>query len=192
MHQKRATGIIIIIIVIFICSNIQFLQKYFYFRYDGIYKVVKYYPDTGKSGFRVWRYLLRRDDLAAAPWTEEGKARIEALGLKPMYPDGYLEAMAKNKINKTRTNKKRNILMEEENSTSSKKEPPKKKRKLESYELESEIVKHIEKDQANTKLWDECRKALSDGKAAFLQQVSERYVTHQIFSKYICYIFKFL
>ncbi|XP_060827940.1 E3 ubiquitin-protein ligase UHRF1-like [Bombus pascuorum] len=145
-------------------------------RYDGIYKVVKYYPDTGKSGFRVWRYLLRRDDPAAAPWTKEGKARIEALGLKPMYPDGYLEAMAKNKINKTnKTNKKRNILMEEENSTSSKREPPKKKKKLESYELESEVVKHIEEDQANIKLWDECRKALPDGKTAFLQQVSERF-----------------
>lgn len=37
-------------------------------RYDGIYKVVKYYPETGKSGFRVWKYLLRRDDPSPAPW----------------------------------------------------------------------------------------------------------------------------
>lgn len=140
-------------------------------RYDGIYKVVKYYPDTGKSGFRVWRYLLRRDDPASAPWTKEGKARIAALGLKPMYPDGYLEAMAKNK-----TNKKRNTLAEEENSTTSKKEgPPKKKQKREAYKLEDDVVKFIEEDQENVKLWDECRTTLSDGKAAFLQRVSERF-----------------
>ena len=32
-------------------------------RYDGIYKVVRYWPEVGQAGFRVWRYLLRRDDL---------------------------------------------------------------------------------------------------------------------------------
>ena len=26
------------------------------------FKVVKYWPEKGKSGFIVWRYLLRRDD----------------------------------------------------------------------------------------------------------------------------------
>lgn len=153
------------------------LNVTFRFRYDGIYKVVKYYPDTGKSGFRVWRYLLRRDDPASAPWTKEGKARIAALGLKPMYPDGYLEAMAKNK-----TNKKRNTLAEEENSTTSKKEgPPKKKQKREAYKLEDDVVKFIEEDQENVKLWDECRTTLSDGKAAFLQRVSERYCISFLF-----------
>ncbi|XP_043250164.1 E3 ubiquitin-protein ligase UHRF1-like isoform X2 [Colletes gigas] len=139
-------------------------------RYDGIYKVVKYYPDTGKSGFRVWRYLLRRDDPAPAPWTKEGKARIIELGFKPMYPDGYLEAMAKNK-----TNKKRNELTEENSVASIKSEPPKKKRKREIYKLESKIEKCIDEDEGNAKLWDECRTALSNGKAGFLQHVSERF-----------------
>ncbi|CAK9801260.1 E3 ubiquitin-protein ligase UHRF1 [Anthophora plagiata] len=141
-------------------------------RYDGIYKVVKYYPDTGKSGFRVWRYLFRRDDPAPAPWTEEGKARIAALGLKPMYPDGYLEAMAKN----NKTNKKRNEFAEEETSTTTdNKEPPKKRQKREGYKLEVDVVKYIDEDGANRKLWDECRKSSSNGKTAFLQEVSERF-----------------
>ncbi|CAK9833449.1 E3 ubiquitin-protein ligase UHRF1 [Anthophora retusa] len=141
-------------------------------RYDGIYKVVKYYPDTGKSGFRVWRYLFRRDDPAPAPWTEEGKARIVALGLKPMYPDGYLEAMAKN----NKTNKKRNEFAEEETSTTTdNKEPPKKRQKREGYELEVDVAKYIEEDGANRKLWDECRKSSLNGKTAFLQEVSERF-----------------
>uniref|UniRef100_A0A8C8MMI1 E3 ubiquitin-protein ligase UHRF n=1 Tax=Oncorhynchus tshawytscha TaxID=74940 RepID=A0A8C8MMI1_ONCTS len=50
-------------------------------RYDGIYKVVKYWPEKGKSGFLVWRYLLKRNDDEPAPWTRDGKERIKKLGL---------------------------------------------------------------------------------------------------------------
>jgi E3 ubiquitin-protein ligase UHRF1 len=56
--------------------------SYLYYRYDGIYKVVKYYPEKGKSGFVVWRYVLKRDDPAPAPWTPEGKKFIEEHGLE--------------------------------------------------------------------------------------------------------------
>jgi len=51
-------------------------------RYDGIYKVVKYYPETGLSGFTVWRFVLRRDDPTPAPWTVQGKKLIARLGLE--------------------------------------------------------------------------------------------------------------
>ncbi|XP_024918044.1 E3 ubiquitin-protein ligase UHRF2 [Cynoglossus semilaevis] len=63
-------------------------------RYDGIYKVVKYWPEIGKCGYLVWRYLLRRDDLEPAPWTPEGQERIKKLGLAVQYPPGYQTAMA--------------------------------------------------------------------------------------------------
>ncbi|XP_072227577.1 E3 ubiquitin-protein ligase UHRF2-like [Leuresthes tenuis] len=63
-------------------------------RYDGIYKVVKYWPEIGKCGYLVWRYLLRRDDLEPAPWTPEGLERIKKLGIAVQYPPGYLAAMA--------------------------------------------------------------------------------------------------
>uniref|UniRef100_A0A8C5DQ69 E3 ubiquitin-protein ligase UHRF n=1 Tax=Gouania willdenowi TaxID=441366 RepID=A0A8C5DQ69_GOUWI len=63
-------------------------------RYDGIYKVVKYWPEIGKCGYLVWRYLLRRDDLEPAPWTPEGLERIQKLGLRVQYPPGYQAAMA--------------------------------------------------------------------------------------------------
>ncbi|XP_062867783.1 E3 ubiquitin-protein ligase UHRF2-like isoform X2 [Trichomycterus rosablanca] len=56
--------------------------------------VVKYWPEIGKCGFLVWRYLLRRDDMEPAPWTPEGIERSKKLGLKIQYPPGYLEAMA--------------------------------------------------------------------------------------------------
>ncbi|KAI7869587.1 PUA-like domain-containing protein [Spinellus fusiger] len=51
-------------------------------RYDGLYKIVKYWPDTGKSGHRVWRFLFRRDDPEPAPWTNAGKKIIEKHGLR--------------------------------------------------------------------------------------------------------------
>jgi len=43
--------------------------------------VVKYWPEIGKCGYLVWRYLLRRDDLEPAPWTPEGLERIKKLGI---------------------------------------------------------------------------------------------------------------
>ena len=62
------------------------------FRYDGIYKVVKYWPQKGQSGFLVWRYLLRRDDPVPAPWTKEGKKRIEEGGWGEIQkPENYEE-----------------------------------------------------------------------------------------------------
>jgi E3 ubiquitin-protein ligase UHRF1 len=58
-------------------------------RYDGIYKIVRYFPDTSKSGFRVFRYEFRRDDPVPAPWTKQGKARIKELGIQMIYPETY-------------------------------------------------------------------------------------------------------
>ncbi|KAF9388785.1 E3 ubiquitin-protein ligase uhrf1 [Podila verticillata] len=50
-------------------------------RYDGIYKVVKYWLGEGEAGLPVWRYYMRRDDPAPAPWTPEGKEMIKKLRL---------------------------------------------------------------------------------------------------------------
>ncbi|XP_075990910.1 E3 ubiquitin-protein ligase UHRF1-like [Anticarsia gemmatalis] len=99
-------------------------------RYDGIYKVVKYYPEKGLSGYRVWKYLLRRDDPSPAPW-EPGAKEYPII-----YPDGYLEAEAEKKAlkekNKTKGSKKaKKRALRESNQTSSEGEtsPPVKKRK---------------------------------------------------------------
>jgi hypothetical protein len=35
--------------------------------------VVKYWPEKGRSGHLVWRYLLRRDDPNPAPWEPGAK-----------------------------------------------------------------------------------------------------------------------
>lgn len=50
---------------------------------------MKYWPEKGKSGFLVWRYLLRRDDDEPGPWTKEGKDRIKRLGLTMQVRPGW-------------------------------------------------------------------------------------------------------
>ncbi|KAL4717783.1 hypothetical protein ACJJTC_000932 [Scirpophaga incertulas] len=103
-------------------------------RYDGIYKVVKYYPEKGLSGFRVWKYLLRRDDPSPAPWEEGAK------NYPIVYPDGYLEAEAEKKALKEKSAKnskpgkgtKKRALQDHNQSTESdtQESPPVKKRKI--------------------------------------------------------------
>lgn len=51
-------------------------------RYDGLYKVKRYWKEKGLSGFLIWRYLLERDDPRPAPWTDVGQKRIKNLGYK--------------------------------------------------------------------------------------------------------------
>ncbi|TRZ03334.1 hypothetical protein DNTS_027491 [Danionella cerebrum] len=149
-------------------------------RYDGIYKVVKYWPEKGKSGFLVWRYLLKRNDDESAPWTRDGKERIKKLGLTMQYPEGYLEAVAakeKEKENKledeeetpTKGKRKRKSQSAEEKSPS--KATPK-KLKVEAYKLSKEQKALIKEDELNKKLWDEAMESLSLG-PRFINKVEE-------------------
>uniref|UniRef100_A0A8C1SMP0 RING-type E3 ubiquitin transferase n=1 Tax=Cyprinus carpio TaxID=7962 RepID=A0A8C1SMP0_CYPCA len=142
-------------------------------RYDGIYKVVKYWPEKGKSGFLVWRYLLKRNDDEPAPWTRDGKERIKKLGLSMQYPEGYLEAVAakeKEKENKneedvdetpTKGKRKRKSQTVDEKSSPAKSTP--KKMKVEAYKLSKEQKALIKDDELNKKLWDEAMASLNLG-----------------------------
>uniref|UniRef100_A0A8B9K700 E3 ubiquitin-protein ligase UHRF n=1 Tax=Astyanax mexicanus TaxID=7994 RepID=A0A8B9K700_ASTMX len=124
-------------------------------RYDGIYKVVKYWPEIGKCGFLVWRYLLRRDDVEPAPWTPEGIERSKKLGLRVQYPPGYLEAMA---------NKSKKEELEEPKS--------KRLKEGEAFELSEQQRSLIQQDQANKKVWDEALGFLVEG-PNFLRKVEQ-------------------
>lgn len=163
-------------------------------RYDGIYKVVRYWPEKGKSGFLVWRYLLRRDDEEPGPWTKKGKNRIKQLGLTMQYPEGYLEALAKKE--KEKENRKRPTEEVEEKDEEEEEEedfasPRKSKRrsksegtcsprvtpkktKVEPYSLTAQQKGLIKQDQSNAKLWTEILKSLKDG-PKFLNKVEETF-----------------
>ncbi|XP_043917019.1 E3 ubiquitin-protein ligase UHRF2 [Protopterus annectens] len=162
-------------------------------RYDGIYKVVKYWPEIGKCGFLVWRYLLRRDDTEPAPWTPEGIERSKKLGLTVQYPEGYLEAMA----NKEKKDKiKRPVKPEQDNhSNGSQKRSredeneemvsPCKMENLEEYDEDDEKGEPfqltpqqqwlIREDCLNKRLWDEALSSLNEG-PNFLRRVEQTFM----------------
>ena len=137
----------------------------------GIYKVVKYWPAKGQSGFIVWRYLLRRDDPSPAPWTDEGIKRIEDEGFTLNYPEGYLEAQAeKEKDKKGKTpakGKKRkkgesvedeeddDFLNDDEEDESA--SPAVKKTKTLVYKISKEWDDLMEQDKANANLWEQVK-----------------------------------
>uniref|UniRef100_A0A7N8WQR5 E3 ubiquitin-protein ligase UHRF n=1 Tax=Mastacembelus armatus TaxID=205130 RepID=A0A7N8WQR5_9TELE len=141
-------------------------------RYDGIYKVVKYWPEIGKCGYLVWRYLLRRDDLEPAPWTPEGVERIKKLGLAVQYPPGYLAAMA-NKTKKeacarpgrggrSKPYPGRGRPRRQQSPPAA--EPPSKRVKIEeTFQLSEQQQQLIREDTANKKLWDEAVEHLKEG-----------------------------
>ncbi|XP_067086192.1 E3 ubiquitin-protein ligase UHRF1 [Osmerus mordax] len=154
-------------------------------RYDGIYKVVKYWPEKGKSGFLVWRYMLKRNDDEPAPWTRDGKERVKKLGLTMQYPEGYLEAVAAKEKEKEKENKQDEELTEtptkgkrkrksqsaaEEKASPAKSTP--KKTKVESYKLTREQKALVKDDEANKRLWGEAMESLALG-PRFLNKVEE-------------------
>ncbi|XP_054842493.1 E3 ubiquitin-protein ligase UHRF2 isoform X2 [Eublepharis macularius] len=155
-------------------------------RYDGIYKVVKYWPEIGKCGFLVWRYLLRRDDAEPAPWTSEGIERSKKLGLSLQYPEGYLEAMA----SKEKKDKVKKIVKQEptEQSNGNQKRPvddgmaaghrllcTANGGKGEAFQLTQQQQWLIQKDSPNQKLWDEVLASLKEG-PKFLKKLEQSFM----------------
>ncbi|KAI8095532.1 PUA-like domain-containing protein [Thamnidium elegans] len=57
-------------------------------RYDGLYKVVRYWPhkDT-KTGFIIWKFLFRRDDQESPPWMAQCKQLITKRGLRMIHSE---------------------------------------------------------------------------------------------------------
>ncbi|KAF7729969.1 E3 ubiquitin-protein ligase uhrf1 [Apophysomyces ossiformis] len=90
-------------------------------RYDGIYKIVKYWPEKGRSGYGVWRFLFRRDDREPAPWTKEGMALIRKRGLR--------------------------LITQDQQSIE----------KLVQYKIPSNLLKLMNADMADKRLWDELK-----------------------------------
>ncbi|MBC8123394.1 MAG: HNH endonuclease [Gemmatimonadaceae bacterium] len=38
------------------------------YRYDGLYRVERFWSETGRSSYKIWRFLLARCDIAPSPW----------------------------------------------------------------------------------------------------------------------------
>ncbi|CAI6375138.1 unnamed protein product [Macrosiphum euphorbiae] len=151
-------------------------------RYDGLYKVMKYYPEKGKSGFIVWRFVLKRDDPIPAPWTAKGKKRIAQLGLEMIYPENYIpQPEPDNEESDVPGSKRKRSLQDDtniENNESDENLPKKKDEKKAKmhYKLEKEAETLIAADSGNKKYWDDCKALLKDGKKAFLDRIEETFM----------------
>uniref|UniRef100_A0A3Q3WJM6 E3 ubiquitin-protein ligase UHRF n=1 Tax=Mola mola TaxID=94237 RepID=A0A3Q3WJM6_MOLML len=128
-------------------------------RYDGIYKVVKYWPEIGKCGYLVWRYLLRRDDLEPAPWTPEGLERIKKLGLSvQVRPPVCLHVQTSSPLQQTGSTCRSPVCPQYPPEP-----PPKRTKVAEAFQLSAEQQQLIREDTANKKLWDEAMGNLKEG-----------------------------
>ena len=140
--------------------------------------MVKYWPEKGQAGFIVWRFLLRRDDPAPPPWTEEGQRRIEEGGWGELrVPENYYENLAeklkmkaaalddKEKSDKSRGNK-RNGQEELETKSKRAKTVP-----VAKFKIPSEILKAMDQDTRNKRLWDEVRNKSYSTRKEFVDSV---------------------
>ena len=162
-------------------------------RYDGIYKVVKYWPEKGESGFIVWRYLLRRDDPAPAPWTEEGQQKIEEEGYTMIYPPGYLEAQEEKMKEEGATPGKRkrkgksqddsqdeedeDFINDDEDDEEGEEEdadtPAKAKKSKTVYKISKEWQDMMDEDKENKNLWDQVSSQEVANKKELIEYVEE-------------------
>lgn len=145
-------------------------------RYDGIYKVVKYWPQKGDSGFIVWRYLMRRDDPIASPWSKEGKKRIADEGYECIYPEGYLEAQAEKEKEKEKGKKRKKSVDDDEESDEEEEKsssPAAKKTKSSSYKISESLIEVLEKDRVNENLWEQIKEKPVANKKELADYVEE-------------------
>ncbi|XP_069332570.1 E3 ubiquitin-protein ligase UHRF2 isoform X2 [Eulemur rufifrons] len=150
-------------------------------RYDGIYKVVKYWPEISSShGFLVWRYLLRRDDVEPAPWTSEGIERSRRLCLRLQYPAGY---PSDKEGKKTKGQSKKQASAATKRPTTDDDCPSASKmfkasdspEAVEAFQLTPQQQHLIREDCQNQKLWDEVLASLVEG-PNFLKKLEQSFM----------------
>ena len=160
-------------------------------RYDGIYKLVKYWPQKGKSGFIVWRYLLRRDDPTPAPWTKEGKKIMEEAGYGPViYPENYQEMQeekARKKAEKEKEKNKENggedvkggkkrKKPEEDDNDEEKVSESKKLKTITNFKINDNLKLLMKEDDLNEKVWDDIMAKSLTNKKELTDIVEEQFL----------------
>ncbi|XP_008994965.1 E3 ubiquitin-protein ligase UHRF2 isoform X2 [Callithrix jacchus] len=150
-------------------------------RYDGIYKVVKYWPEISSShGFLVWRYLLRRDDVEPAPWTSEGIERSRRLCLRLQYPAGYPSdkegKKTKGQSKKQPSGTTKRLLSDDDCPSASKVfKASDSTEAIEAFQLTPQQQHLIREDCQNQKLWDEVLAHLVEG-PNFLKKLEQSFM----------------
>lgn len=140
-------------------------------RYDGLYKVVDFWPEKGKAGFIVWRYRLRRDDPEPAPWSKDGKLNAKRLyqkakealevaaGNAPQKRKSAENKETKKKSTNVKKSKREEPSDDEQEDDQQEEEPKKstKKQKLDADTVPASAKKLMDKDTLNAKFWQQVK-----------------------------------
>ncbi|OTF71479.1 transcription elongation factor SPT5-like protein, partial [Euroglyphus maynei] len=117
-------------------------------RYDGLYKVVSYWPEASINGHQVWRFLLRRDDTEPAPWTDAGRYRTKKLGLQLQYPPGWCRNVAQKRFWATDAN-----IIAKQSRSAVKPDKCEQNETKHKYDIPKHLALLIAKDEANHQAW---------------------------------------
>ncbi|XP_059470778.1 E3 ubiquitin-protein ligase UHRF1-like [Neocloeon triangulifer] len=127
------------------------------YRYDGIYKVVRYFKDTS-GGNVMWKYELRRDDPEPPPWSSSGLKFMKEMNV------GFLEG-SKLKIEEEKRIK-RKVPMEGVQIKQTRVTP---------YVLRPEIKQLVKLDVLNKRIWDHLLHSLNLGYPDFIKALAEQF-----------------
>ncbi|KAF8449574.1 hypothetical protein BGX38DRAFT_1142619 [Terfezia claveryi] len=61
------------------------------FRYDGIYTLVRYWPEKGKGGFVTYKYQPQDGRSGSSTMSRRGGSEVEELNMRMVYREGKQE-----------------------------------------------------------------------------------------------------
>ncbi|KAJ2335219.1 hypothetical protein GGI00_001476 [Coemansia sp. RSA 2681] len=140
-------------------------------RYDGLYRIVKYWKQKGESGHFVWRYLFRRDDPEPAPWTPEGKANIERWGLVLYDPDESYSAAVASATSAKATVKRATVTKRERSGKAA--VGTKQTKRVYTCKPSPELLEMIRLDDSNTRMWATMAETTYASVAQYLEALCE-------------------
>ncbi|KAJ1966863.1 hypothetical protein IWQ62_002201 [Dispira parvispora] len=141
-------------------------------RYDGIYRLVKYWPDRSfTNDFKVWRFLFRRDDPEPAPWTPEGIERSVRLGIQMIgRPENLPEGKAKGKGATKAT--KSSATSSSSKASSSKSANKNPLTVLQRHLIPGQVLTMIDIDKVNRRNWQKAFESKATTLNEFLDQLA--------------------
>ena len=146
-------------------------------RYDGIYKVVKYYPQKGESGFLVWKFVLRRDDPSLAPWEKSAK-KFKCEMYVPNKPEN-VEGLDVKKETLEKIENSNSIEIKQENIEESNGSVKKEDTNLKSENMDEKNIDKSKRSKAKSKT----EEVDNSEKATAMDEEEEGYVVEKVINK---------
>ncbi|XP_065336014.1 E3 ubiquitin-protein ligase UHRF1-like [Cloeon dipterum] len=124
------------------------------YRYDGIYKVVRYFQKE-VNGNLMWKFELRRDDPEPPPWTSSGLAFMITMSVGAMEGTRLIENIKKRKLAYECVDVKRTKI---------------------AYVMPPAVATLIKEDTLNQRNWMALQTSLDLGYPEFIRAVAEQFV----------------